>query len=216
MNNRIFYPLLAIVLVAPFILIGYFWSAIPEIIPIHYNIHNEPNDWAPKSWGMFLIPVISLVVTLVLLAVPKLDPKGNIDKFIGVYRGIVIATATFMTALTCMEVLRHVGYPVPDNSIQLGVVVLFAFIGNVMLKLKPSFFVGIRTPWTLSNDEVWRRTHRLGGYLWVFASLLMIPVVLLTPVEIYPYIFLGYVAIISIIPIAYSAILYFRLKGKQN
>lgn len=213
MNNKVFYPLLVILLVVPFIMIAFFWNAIPDIIPIHYNIDFEPDNWAPKAMGLLLIPCITLGLVAFLLIIPKIDPKGNVEKYIGAYRGIVLATTLFMSGLVCMEVLRNAGYDIPMDYMPLAIVVLFAFLGNVLLKVKPSYFVGIRTPWTLANDEVWRRTHRVGGYLWVFASIAMIPLILFAPTEIYSRIFMGYIAIIAIVPIAYSFWVYTQLKN---
>jgi uncharacterized membrane protein len=215
MNNKVFYPLLAILLVVPFVLIAWFWNAIPDTIPIHYNIDFEPDNWAPKATALLLIPSISVALVAFLLFIPRFDPKGNIEKYMGAYRGIVLATTLFLSGLICMEVLRNAGFQIPMDYLPLAIVVLFAFIGNVLLKVKPSYFVGIRTPWTLSNDEVWRRTHRVGGYLWVFASIAMIPLILFTPSEVYSRIFLGYVAIIAIVPIAYSFWVYKQVK-KEN
>lgn len=204
MSNKIFYPLIVILLVIPFVLIAWYWSAVPDTIPIHYNINMEPDRWAPKATGLFLLPGINLFVTVLLLVVPSIDPKGNLDKYINVYRSIVLAVVLLLTGLFGLQIFRYVGYDVPLDYIPISVVVLMAFIGNLMLKVKPNYFLGIRTPWTLENDEVWRRTHRVGGYLWVFASLIMLPVILLTPVEIYGKIMMVYIGIIAIVPIAYS------------
>ncbi len=213
MNNKIFYPLIVLLLAIPFALIAFYWNVVPDTVPIHYNIDLEADRWASKAAGLFMLPCISLFTTVLLLFVPKIDPKGNLEKHMNVYRSIVLATAFFLTGLFSMQLFRYVGYDIPLDFIPLAIVTLMAFIGNVMLKVKPNFFLGIRTPWTLSNDEVWRRTHRVGGYLWVFASVVMLPIILFTPTDVYTKIFMGYIAIIAIVPIGYSLYLYQQLKN---
>lgn len=216
MGNKIFYPLIVILLIIPFVLIALYWNAVPDTIPIHYNIHMEPDRWAPKATGLFMLPCIGLFVIGLLLVVPSIDPKGNLEKYIGIYRSIVLAVTLLLTGLFSLQLFRYVGYDVPLDYIPLAVVVLMAFVGNLMLKVKPNYFLGIRTPWTLENDEVWRRTHRVGGYLWVFASLVMLPVILLTPTEVYGKVLLVYIAIIAIVPIAYSYIAFRQVKGSNG
>lgn len=216
MSNKIFYPVIVILLIIPFVLIAWYWNAIPDTIPIHYNINMEPDRWAPKATGLFMLPGISLFVTALLLVVPSIDPKGNLHKHINVYRSIVLAVVLLLTGLFALQVFRYVGYDVPLDYIPLSVVVLMAFIGNLMLKVKPNYFLGIRTPWTLENDEVWRRTHRVGGYLWVFASLIMLPIILFAPVEIYGKIMMVYIAVIAVVPIAYSYYVYRQLKQSNG
>lgn len=208
MSNKIFYPVIIALLLFPFAVIAYLWSSIPDTIPIHYNINMEPDRWAPKAVGLFMLPCINIFVTVLLLVVPNIDPKGNLEKYINAYRSIVIALTILLTMIFSIQISGYAGYHVPFDYIPLSVVLLMAFVGNLMLKVKPNYFLGIRTPWTLENDEVWRRTHRIGGYLWVFASLIMLPFILFTPVEIYGKILMVYIGVITIIPIVYSYIAY--------
>ncbi len=128
MNNKIFYPLISLLLIAPFVLIAYYWSVIPDTVPIHYNINMEPDRWGSKAVGLFLLPSISLFTVLLLLFVPKIDPKGNLEKHINVYRSIVLATTLFLTGLFAMQLFQYVGYDIPLDFIPLAVVTLMAFI----------------------------------------------------------------------------------------
>ncbi len=215
MNNRIFYPLLAILVLLPCIVTAWFWSQIPDTVPIHYNINMEPDRWGPKL-SIWIMPGIMTFIIALLAVAPKIDPKLAKASQLGAQKGITLAVITFMSAFVCVGVFKLVGYPISLNFIHLAIIVLLGVIGNVMLKLKPNYFFGIRTPWTLESPEVWRRTHRLGGYLWVFGSVLMIPIYLFASSALYLYLFFAYIVVLAIIPIVYSAVLFFRLKKEQN
>jgi len=95
--------------------------------------------------------------------------------------------------------------------ITFGVLLMFLILGNYMGKFSANYFIGIRTPWTLENEEVWNHTHRLTGKLWVGSSLIMLVVRLMVNNEVFFYIFIPYVLIIVIIPILYSYLYYKRL-----
>ena len=99
------------------------------------------------------------------------------------------------------------------NVILSGVLILFMVLGNYFGKLRPNYFVGIRTPWTLENETVWLKTHRLGGKVWVYGSLIMLIAKFLLPMEpFFIFIFIGFTLIIALIPIVYSYLLYKKME----
>ena len=91
----------------------------------------------------------------------------------------------------------------------------FAFMGNIMHSLKPNYFAGIRTPWTLESEETWRQTHQLGGKLWFVGGIVIAITGLFIPAKIEPFIMIGGISIMAIIPVVYSYIFYKSLQKKQ-
>ncbi|HTD42217.1 MAG TPA: SdpI family protein, partial [Mucilaginibacter sp.] len=85
---------------------------------------------------------------------------------------------------------------------------LFAFIGNIMHSIKPNYFAGVRTPWTLEDDDTWRATHRLAGKLWFTGGIALTIAVLLLPVKAGMIVFMSMIAILVLIPVIYSYIYY--------
>ena len=90
---------------------------------------------------------------------------------------------------------------------------LFAFLGNYFKTIKPNYFIGIRTPWTLENEEVWKKTHLMGGKLWFVGGLLMAMTFVL-PNDVQFYTFMGITAVISIVPIVYSYLEFKKIKNQ--
>jgi len=81
---------------------------------------------------------------------------------------------------------------------------LFAFLGNVMHSIKPNYFVGIRTPWTLENDETWRATHRLAGKLWFTGGIIIAVAMLVMHPPANVFAFFSITAILVLVPVIYS------------
>lgn len=196
--------------VAAFIAAAAFYGALPEQLPIHWNIRGEVDGYASKPWGPFILP-LSMAATYVLLAMlPRLSPRGfGIEKFADVFDGIVLATMAFLFAVSMMVLLVGLGVRLNATTVVFaGVGVLFVAIGNVVGKVRKNYFVGFRTPWALANDEVWLRTNRLGGRLMVLSGLAMLAA------SLADYGLVAAVAaslVITIVPVVYSYRLYRRL-----
>jgi uncharacterized membrane protein len=204
-----------ILILAPAVFALYHWPEIPDKVPTHWNASGEVDSYGGR-WAAFLSPMISLATYFLLLLIPKIDPrKKNYDLFGGAYWMIRIALTIlfsvigFVTILAALGVVLNVGL-----IIMLSILSLFIVIGNQFGRVRPNYFVGIRTPWTISNEEVWMKTHRLGGRIWVIASAVMIPLVFLIPAYLMAYIFIAYVLAIAAVPIIYSYIIYKRITEK--
>ena len=197
----------------PFLIIVVFWDQFPEKIPTHWNEKGEIDGYGSPA-TLFLMPAITLFTMAIVWLVPLIDPKKNVAQFQKTLDTIVLVLSAFFFLVFISILLASLGYEFNfSNVIIYGVLVLFAVIGNYFGKLRPNYFVGIRTPWTLENETVWVKTHRLTGKVWVFSSLLMIIVKLFMKTEtFFIYAFAPFVLIITIIPFVYSYKLFKRLE----
>lgn len=175
-NLRREWPLLLII-AATFLAAFLVYPHMPEQVPIHWNIHGEVDDYASRLFGTFFLPLLNLAMYVLFIFLPKLDPKrANYIKFDSSYLTIRYALHFFFALMFGITAAASLGYPVSvDRWIPAGIAVMFIVLGNVMGRVRHNYFVGFKFPWTLANEEVWRRTHLFGGKLMViggFAALL--------------------------------------------
>jgi uncharacterized membrane protein len=169
----------AILLLAPFLVLTAYWNELPARVPIHWNAQGEIDGWSSKTTGMLVLPLTGLGVVALLHVLSWLDPKlRRLDKSDRMHRVLQILRVTFaafFAALFSVQIAAALGHTIASGRIMLvSILILFAIIGNYSQNLRPNYFVGIRTPWTLENPETWRATHRLGGRLMFFGSLLLL------------------------------------------
>lgn len=164
--------LLIIVVILAGILI---WNKLPEQMASHWNEQDQVDGYMSKFWGVFMVPLIMVGLTLLFLAVPHIDPlKKNIISFRGLFNVLIVLFNVFVAyvqALTLAWNLGHTGFRISILMLP-AMGLLFIFIGFLIRKAKRNFFIGIRTPWTLSNDRVWDETHRLGSKLFIAAGVI--------------------------------------------
>jgi uncharacterized membrane protein len=164
-----------ILMAAMFILSAVVWPSAPDRIPVHWDITGQVDRFGGKFEGLFLLPLMTIGIYLMLLFLPRLDPKrANYEKFAGVYRIIRTLLVVFMAGLHGVIIASVQGADI-DVSMAVMVMVglMLAVLGNYFGKLKPTWFVGIRTPWTLTSELSWVKTHRLGGKFFVGFGLLL-------------------------------------------
>lgn len=152
------------------------WQNAPERIPVHWNIHSEVDRYGGKVEGLLAIPLLALGIYALLAIVPRFDPgRRNYQSFAKAYNVIRIATTCFLAALYTVILLVTFGYRVDMNTVILLMMgVLFIVLGNYLPKLRPNWFAGIRTPWTLSSQLSWDKTHRLAGWLFLLMGALFL------------------------------------------
>jgi uncharacterized membrane protein len=160
---------------AMFVASAIVYPTAPDTIPVHWGINGEPNGWGGKFEGLFLLPLMTAGIYLLLLFLPKIDPKrANYDKFGGVYRIIRTLIVVFMAGLHGVIIAQIKGVSIDVGMTVIVMVgLMLAVLGNYLGKLKPTWFVGIRTPWTLTSELSWNKTHRLGGRFFVIFGLLL-------------------------------------------
>ncbi len=161
----------------------YFYQNFPETVPIHWNIYGQPNGWSGKKFAAFFFPGLILILYFMMIVLPTFDPmKQRYQEFSKTYQIIRIALVLFMSTLYFLTSLNALGYEIPINkAVPFGVGLLFIILGNLLPKVKKNWFVGIRTPWTLSNEDVWDKTHKLGGKIFMVCGFLMILGVFFNP-----------------------------------
>ncbi len=166
----------------PFVLIVAAWAIslvafdqLPDRIPTHWNLRGEVDDWSGRTFGAFGLPALMIVIWGLLYWVPSIDPRReNYSKFRSTYDIVVVAIIALMLFVHATVIGTSLGYDIPVSIvIPLLVGGLLVLIGNLLPRARPNWFFGIRTPWTLSNDRVWERTHRIGGRVMVLAGLLI-------------------------------------------
>lgn len=159
-----------------FILSIYFYPQVPEQMATHWNSQGEVNGYMSKFWGLFFTPVVITGIAALFLVIPRIDPKKeNIEKFRKYYNGFVILFLLFMVAVHLQILLWNVGIQIsPNKVLPAGTGLLFYYIGILIENADRNWFVGIRTPWTLSSDRVWKKTNQLGGKLFKLAGIVAI------------------------------------------
>lgn len=161
------------IVLASFACVVAFYPRIPDPVPIQWSMHGVPKGWAPKPWGAFILPLTTAGLFVLFLVLPKISPREKpIASFSQVYRHITNAVLGTLLAITVAATLAATGVRLDmGRVVPLFVGVLLLVLGGLLAQVAPNYFVGIRTPWTLENEEVWRRTNRLGGKLLVVAGL---------------------------------------------
>lgn len=150
------------------------WSSVPDRIPIHWNASGDVDGYGGKFVGLLLVPILAVGVYALLALIPKLDPaKANYQSFSGPYliiRTAVIAYLGFVYMVMNFAIGNEDGVPV-DSLLFGSIAVLLLLLGALMGKMRPNYFIGIRTPWTLSSKRSWIKTHRLGGWVFIVAGI---------------------------------------------
>jgi uncharacterized membrane protein len=151
------------------------WNNLPDPMASHWNIHDQVDGYMPKFWGVFLMPLITLAMILLFLIIPSIDPlKANIALFRDAFNLFIALVVAFMLYIHILSLRWNLGYTdfKMSQAMLPAVGILFFFVGYLMRKAKRNFFIGIRTPWTLSSDRVWEQTHRLGSILFMITGAL--------------------------------------------
>ena len=152
------------------------YAQLPDPMPAHWNAAGEIDGYMSKFWGVFLVPVITIVLVPLFLVIPNIDPlKANIAKFRGVFNWFIVIFVAYMLFIYALTLAAALGIQFNMTVMLLPVIgLLFIGAGYMMSKAKRNFFIGIRTPWTLSSDRVWNETHRLGSTLFIACGVLAI------------------------------------------
>ncbi len=162
-NDKLYYFLMAIIALIPLSILAFLWSKIPQNVPIHFDISGKVDRWGNKSELIFLMLFLSIISILVSLLVQNDPKKDNQQLNKNNIRKILMCIALFL-AVVQFDIISSAlssGTTFNSNLLISSVFFLFAFIGNFSQNLRPNYWVGIRTPWTLENEEVWRQTHRI-------------------------------------------------------
>jgi uncharacterized membrane protein len=201
-----------IVILAASIASAVVYSRLPEMAASHWNAAGQVDGYMPRFWAAFLMPLVSVGLLLLFLAIPAIDPlKANIAKFRNYYNAFIVLIIVFMLLIHAITLAWNLGYDQFNigNAIIPAVGLIFIFAGVMMAKAKRNFFIGIRTPWTLSNDTVWDETHKLGSKLFIAAGIVTILSAFFGEAGFW--IMFSIIMIAALVPIIYSYILWRRI-----
>jgi uncharacterized membrane protein len=176
------------------------------------------NSYSSKISGTLFLPLFNIGMYVLLVLLPKIDPrKKNYQYFGNTYRNIRLLLALFMTTMFFVVMQIALGAMAMDSkAILILIFGLIAAFGNFMRTIRSNFFVGIRTPWTLDNPEVWRKTHEVGGKLWFYASLLGIVILLFIGKEDTTWFVIPYLCAIVLYPILYSYFIFRKINKTKT
>lgn len=189
------------------------WHLLPERMPVHWNAAGEVDRFGSRAEGALVLPGTAFAMWLVLWALPHISPAGfRIEPFRAIYDRVQLAVLAFLFALHALLLGTALGWwPMAvDRAVLVFVGALLVFLGNYLGKTTRNFFMGIRTPWTLASDEVWRRTHRLGGWLMVGGGVVLIA---MSATGLVPWLLLTVIGVVVVVPVVHSYLLYRRLEG---
>lgn len=191
---------------------GFTWGVMPARVPIHWNAAGRVDGWGPSWVNAFVIPAIAVFVYLLFLYLPLVDPKRhNYPHFEGALRALRFLIVAFLAFVHVLVVGASMGYPVRvDVAIRAALPLLFVGMGTRLSRLRPNWFFGIRTPWTLANEDVWARTHRLAGAVWIWGGALLVACAFLPPGPGLAA-FVAGILVMVLVPAVYSAVIYHRL-----
>ena len=162
---------LVLVMTAVMTLIAY--PHMPDSVPSHWNAAGTVDAELPKFWGLVIVPTLMIGFTALLAVLPRIDPlRKNYEKFRNYYEGFILVFAAFLFFIQLQIILWGMGTQVsPNLTMPVMIGILFICIGFLTEHTEPNWFVGIRTPWTLSSERVWKKTHDRGGTLFKLAGM---------------------------------------------
>jgi uncharacterized membrane protein len=184
---------------------------LPDTVPIHWGINGQPNGYGSKWLATLLYPLMSIgiyaLIRLLLAAGPRLGGRQSTKANLQVAKIVLAGILLFLLIIQLLTTAVSLGVGLDVTTVvTLAISVLFIFLGNFMGKIQRNFWMGIRTPWTLTNSVVWERTHRLGGWLFVVVGLVGIPCSFIPPLR--PWGILGLIVAVSIFLYIYSYVCY--------
>ncbi|HXH63747.1 MAG TPA: SdpI family protein [Gemmatimonadales bacterium] len=187
------------------------YPQLPERIATHWSFSGQPNGYSSRAFAAWFAPAMIAVLALLFQILPKIDPKRrNYEKFGDAYWLLANVLPFFLLCVHVMLLANGLGYPAPvGRLIPVGVGLLFIVLGNYLPRIQPNWFVGVRTPWTMSSDTVWRQTHRTAGWVFVTAGFVMLTGAVLPRVVYLPLLVVT-VVLAPLVPIVQSYILWKR------
>lgn len=212
-DRRDFYLIALVILM--FVIGAYLYPKFPDKVPTHGGPTGEADEYEPKTTGLFVFPVMALVLYFILTLIPYVEVyQKNLMSFYPYYYGLKVIILLFMFVMYIATRLPNFGISFNMNHFILPLfALLFFYVGDIMKNFKRNFFVGLRTPWTLSDDRVWKRTHEKGGVVFKIMALFAIFGIFLKEYAIWFIVIPAGVGIAYLV--IYSYILYRKIGRKR-
>lgn len=206
--------LIIAVLIAPFLYAALVWDQLPDRIATHFDAQNRVNGTQPKDTFLLLMAGLQVLLYALLRFVPGAGVFPNAQT--GNYHRLRLAVTLFLSGIIAWVIYTATQSGTTQNTtpILLMVMALLAATGNYITTVRPNFFVGIRTPWTLMNETVWRKTHQLAGRVWVGGSIVGAILLMLVPTAWQIPVLLMVVGVLIVIPAVYSYIVFRQEKQR--
>jgi uncharacterized membrane protein len=203
-----FFMVILVIAVSPLIYLGIVYNSLPTQVATHFSIDGKPDDYSNKSALIFIIGLLQITtigVYLLLTNLNKIDPKKAANQSKETMQKMATAIVFLLSTIAVIMI-----YSADNNGFSLNKLLLpvlglfFTYLGNLMYSVKPNYFVGIRTPWALEDEDTWRKTHQLAGKMWFAGGIIITFLTLILPPKIALIIMVSVVATITIIPAVYS------------
>jgi len=193
------------------------YPQLPAIVPMHWDAHGQVNGWGPKWWLFLTGPGLIALIVLTFSALPWLSPKKfEVDSFRATYLYIMM-TLVALLAYVHVHVLvlgADLGVTLDmTRAIVGGICLLIALMGNVLGKVRRNFFIGVRTPWTIANEQVWNATHRFAAKTFFAGGIVGLLAVLLRAPFWVP---IAAILNAALTPVIYSLVFYKQLERQGN
>ncbi len=210
--------LVLIVLLAVVALAVSLWAYpnLPEMVPSHWNLQGEVDGTMQRTTMVFLLPGLMLFLGLLLLFIPTIDPlRSNVERFRGAFNWFIVGMTLFFLLMHVLTILAGLGVSFNMTIVLIPAVsVVMIGIGFVLDKTKPNWFLGIRTPWTMSSPNVWEKTHRLGGLLFKIGGVVLLAGMAFSPQTGF-LLMIGLILAITLVTVVYSYFAY-RAEGSHK
>ncbi|WP_134684934.1 SdpI family protein [Brevibacillus migulae] len=190
------------------------YGDLPEQMAVHFNSEGIADGFQSKPLFFVIYVVISSVIMGALLFTRKLDPKKqNYEKFPKAYEAIRFAVLILLSVSYLFLVMNNLGVSLDVRIfVHLLLGLVWVIVGNYLGQVRSNHFIGIRTPWTMADEGIWRKTHRMAAPVWVLAGLLLILAAFLPALRESPILVLSVIIVSIALPIVYSFILHRRMQ----
>ena len=166
------------------------YPMLPERIIIHWGAGGTPDGYSSKLFGFLLMQLVQVFVLGIYYVLPRIDPQGKLKVSTGSFSNTMNLLLVYFTFFNVLFITQNLGYDFNMTRVVVpGVGIMFYFMGHFLTKAEKNWFYGIRTPWTLSSDEVWRSTHEKAGLLFKGCGVLAVLSVLIPSYSIWLVVF---------------------------
>lgn len=213
MNRRWVGP---VVVAAMLVFAAVVYPSLPERIPSHWNIHGQVDGWMGR-WSAFLMPLMAAGIWGLLLGLRKVDPRrAHYERFDETFWLVVNLVVLFLAVMQVAMLGVALGWPVDvDRVVTVAMGLLFIALGNYLPRVRSNWWMGVRTPWTLESETVWRETHRVAGWSFVAGGLVVMLLVFL-PSELRVWCMMAALILAGLTPVVYSYVAWRRERREGN
>ncbi|MFQ6601982.1 SdpI family protein [Flavobacterium sp. C3NV] len=208
-------PIIGIVL-TPFVYLAIIWDSLPQRVPIHWNYKGEIDNWGDKFSLILILFLLPVLMYVLMTFIPKIDPKKRISLMGGKFYQLKFFLVLFMSLVALLILYTTKERSVNNPNLVFALLgVLLMIFGNYFKVIQPNYFIGIRTPWTLENGEVWKATHAFAGKIWLIGGFILLLGGLVLN-NSFRNVFVFIILISALIPIVYSFIKFKQIQKRDH